>query len=53
MDQRKAWMGEYRSDVEQLNHQAMEWFIESSGCRRVAVGMFMDVGLREAGMDCK
>ena len=53
MDQRKAWMGEHRSDVEHLNHQAMEWFVESSGCRRVAVGMFMDVGLREAGMDCE
>jgi hypothetical protein len=53
MNQRKAWMGEHRSDVEQLNHQAMAWFVESSGCRRVAVGMFMDVGLREAGMDCE
>jgi hypothetical protein len=53
MDQRKAWIGEHRSDVEHLNHQAMEWFVESASCRRVAVGMFMDVGLKEAGMDCE
>ena len=53
MDQRKAWIGEHRSDVEHLNHQAMEWFVESTGCRRVVVGMFMDVGLKEAGMDCE
>ncbi|KEF50779.1 uncharacterized protein A1O9_13169 [Exophiala aquamarina CBS 119918] len=53
IDQRKAWIGEHRSDVEHLNHQAMEWFVESAGCRRVVLGMFMDVGLREAGMDCE
>ena len=53
MDHRTAWMGPRRSDVEHLNHQAMEGFVESSGCRRVAIGMFMDVGLVEAGMNCE
>jgi hypothetical protein len=53
MDHKKAWMGKQRSDVEHLNHQAMECFVESSGCRRVMIGIFMDVGLEEAGMDCE
>jgi superfamily II DNA helicase RecQ len=53
MDQRTTWMGAHRSDVAHLNHQAMACFVASSGCRRVAIGMFMDVGLVEAGMDCR
>ena len=46
-------MDEKRSDMEHLNHQAMQWFIESRGCRRVTLGMFMDVGLEEGGQDCE
>jgi Helicase conserved C-terminal domain len=53
MDQKKARMEETRSDVEQWNHQAMEWFVESVGCRRVPLGTFMDVGVEGCGADCE
>jgi hypothetical protein len=53
MDQRKARMDEKGSDVEHLNHQAMEWFVESQVCRRVTLGMFMDMGLEGCGQDCE
>ena len=32
----------HSSDIEHLNRQAMEEFINTSGCRRVALGVFMD-----------
>ena len=53
MDERKVRIDETRSDVEHLNHQAMEWFVDSHGCRRVVLGMFIDVGLEEGGQDCE
>lgn len=53
MDQKKVPMEETRSDVEHWNHQAMEWFVESVGCRRVPLGTFMDVGVEECGADCE
>jgi superfamily II DNA/RNA helicase len=49
MDQKKAWQNEESSDVEQLNHQAIEWFVNSVDCRRVTLGMFMDGN----GLDCE
>jgi superfamily II DNA helicase RecQ len=52
MDERPVRMDEKRSDMEHLNHQAMQWFVEGRGCRRVTLGMFMDVGLEEGGQDC-
>jgi superfamily II DNA helicase RecQ len=48
MDQRKAWHHAEGSDIEQMNHQAMEWFVESVDCRRVIIGTFMDGD----GRDC-
>lgn len=33
---------QHSSDIEHLNRQAMEEFIHTSGCRRVALGVFMD-----------
>ena len=53
MEAKKVRMDEKRSDVEHRNHQAMEWFVESHGCRRVVLGMFMDVGLADCGQDCE
>jgi superfamily II DNA or RNA helicase len=53
MDEKKVWMDEKRSDMEHLNHQAMEWFVESQVCRRVPLGMFMDGGLEGCGQDCE
>lgn len=41
-DGKAAWYDRQGSDVEQVNRQAMGWFMESEGCRRVALGMFMD-----------
>ena len=53
MDQKKARIEGTRSDVEHWNHQAMEWFVESVGCRRVPLGTFMDVGVEGCGADCE
>jgi superfamily II DNA helicase RecQ len=53
MDEKRVWMDEKRSDMERLNHQAMEWFVESQVCRRVTLGMFMDGGLEGCGQDCE
>ena len=53
MDQKKARIEGTRSDVEHWNHQAMEWFVESVGCRRVSLGTFMDVGVEGCGADCE
>jgi hypothetical protein len=49
IDQSKAVIDKTRSDVKHLNHQAMEWFVESTGYRRVTIGMFMDVGVEGCG----
>ncbi len=53
MDEKKVRMDEKRSDVEHLNHQAMVWFVESQVCRRVTLGMFLDVGVEGSGQDCE
>ena len=47
MDQGKAWFNPSGGDVEHLNHQAMEWFVESVDCRRVILGTFMDGDSRD------
>ncbi|RYP58050.1 hypothetical protein DL771_011356 [Monosporascus sp. 5C6A] len=48
-DGRAAWYDRQGSDVEQQNRQAMEWFVASVDCRRVALGAFMD----GQGRDCE
>ena len=53
MEAKKVRIDEHRSDVEHFNHQAMEAFVESSICRRVMIGTFMDVGLVEQTMNCE
>ncbi|KAI3317262.1 hypothetical protein HD806DRAFT_492673 [Xylariaceae sp. AK1471] len=48
-DGRPARYTEPGSDVEQLNRQAMAWFLQTVDCRRVGLGTFMDGG---TGLDC-
>jgi superfamily II DNA helicase RecQ len=50
-DGRPAWYSRQAGDVEQLNRQAMEWFVESVDCRRLVLNSFMD-GVTEA-RDCE
>ena len=33
MGQKRAWVNEHDSNMAQLNHQAMEWFVDSVDCR--------------------
>ncbi|KAK7941650.1 uncharacterized protein PG986_014037 [Apiospora aurea] len=47
-DGRAAWQAPQSSDVEQLNRQAMTWFVQSVDCRRVGLGTFLD----GQGLDC-
>jgi len=49
MDRQKARLRKQSGDMEHLNHQAMEWFVESVDCRRVSLGQFMD----GEGEDCR
>ncbi|SLM36305.1 recq family helicase [Lasallia pustulata] len=42
MGPQEARLNGQKSDVEQLNHQAMGDLIKSPGCRRVMLGLFMD-----------
>ena len=49
MDRQKARLRKQSGDMEHLNHQAMEWFVESVDCRRVTLGQFMD----GEGEDCR
>jgi superfamily II DNA helicase RecQ len=49
MDGQKARVKKQSSDMEHLNHQAMEGFVESLDCRRRTLGQFMD----GEGGDCR
>jgi superfamily II DNA helicase RecQ len=49
MDEQKAKVKKQSGDMEHLNHQAMEWFVESLDCRRETLGQFMD----GEGRDCQ
>ena len=49
MDERRAWRNQTSGDIEQLNNQAMDWFVESVDCRRVSLGVFME----GEGKDCQ
>jgi superfamily II DNA helicase RecQ len=42
MDRQKARLKKQSGDIEHLNHEAMERFVESLDCRRVTLGQFMD-----------
>ena len=38
----RAWRDATRSDIEQVNTDAMERFVDSQGCRREVLSVFMD-----------
>ncbi len=41
-DGRPAWYDRHAGDIDRLNQQAIEWFVDSIDCRRVVLGSFMD-----------
>jgi superfamily II DNA helicase RecQ len=41
-DGRPLWQDEFASDIEQVNRDAVEQFMQQDGCRRIALGQFMD-----------